>query len=201
MDLSICGSCFWERCTVPNKESVTPCCMDLLGDCLGSGVTACVYKLKTDSPYNSLNVVIKVFNRNVQADENYTEDAFIKEIRSHLLYQQRLSCRDEGILRLNEHIATAVGVCNIHRTIILPYVNGTSLEQWLLPSIHSKHRSIQCSPSLRERNDLITQLIEVTKAIHSIGLYHGDLKSKNVMVISGNSTTWKVVLIDLGESM
>jgi serine/threonine protein kinase len=72
------------------------------------------------------------------------------------------------------------------RCIILEYVDGFTLAEWL-----------STSPSRTQRERVLAQLLEVVEYIHSLQLVHYDLKSSNILITRNGQN---VKLIDFGLS-
>lgn len=72
------------------------------------------------------------------------------------------------------------------RCIIMEYVDGFTLAEWL-----------STSPSRTQRERVLAQLLEVVEYIHSLQLVHHDLKSSNILITRNGQN---VKLIDFGLS-
>ena len=72
------------------------------------------------------------------------------------------------------------------RCIIMEYVDGFTLAEWL-----------STSPSRTQRERVLAQLLEVLEYIHSLQLVHHDLKSSNILITRNGQN---VKLIDFGLS-
>ena len=77
-------------------------------------------------------------------------------------------------------------VPEIGRCIVMEYVDGMTLAQWL-----------STAPSRAQRERVLTQLLEVLDYIHSLQLVHHDLKSSNILVTRNGQN---IKLIDFGLS-
>ena len=77
-------------------------------------------------------------------------------------------------------------VPEIGRCIVMEYVDGMTLAQWL-----------NSSPSRAQRERVLAQLLEVMEYIHSLQLVHNDLKSSNILITRNGQN---VKLIDFGLS-
>ena len=77
-------------------------------------------------------------------------------------------------------------VPEIGRCIVIEYVDGLTLAEW-----------IKTSPSRAQRERVLAQLLEVLEYIHSLQLVHQDLKSSNVLITRNGQN---VKLIDFGLS-
>lgn len=77
-------------------------------------------------------------------------------------------------------------VPEIGRCIVMEYVDGLTLAEW-----------IKTSPSRAQRERVLAQLLEVLEYIHSLQLVHHDLKSSNVLITRNGQN---VKLIDFGMS-
>lgn len=77
-------------------------------------------------------------------------------------------------------------VPEIGRCIVMEYVDGMTLAQWL-----------KSSPSRAQRERVLAQLLEVMEYIHGLQLVHNDLKSSNILITRNGQN---VKLIDFGLS-
>ena len=77
-------------------------------------------------------------------------------------------------------------VPEIGRCIVMEYVDGMTLAQWL-----------KSSPSCAQRERVLAQLLEVMEYIHGLQLVHNDLKSSNILITRNGQN---VKLIDFGLS-
>ena len=77
-------------------------------------------------------------------------------------------------------------VPEIGRCIVMEYVDGMTLAQWL-----------NSSPTRAQRERVLAQLLEVLEYIHSMQLVHHDLKSSNILITRNGQN---VKLIDFGLS-
>ena len=77
-------------------------------------------------------------------------------------------------------------VPTLGRCIVMEYVDGMTLAEWL-----------NTSPSRAMRERVLAQLLEVLEYIHSLQLVHHDLKSSNILIARNGQN---VKLIDFGLS-
>ena len=94
-----------------------------------------------------------------------------------------------GISLSHPHIAEIYSLEDVHdlgRCIVMEYVDGMTLAEWLATSP---------ARALRER--VLMQLLEVLEYIHSLQLVHNDLKSSNILITRNGLN---VKLIDFGLS-
>ena len=77
-------------------------------------------------------------------------------------------------------------VPTLGRCIVMEYVDGMTLAEWL-----------NTSPSRAMRERVLAQLLEVLEYIHSLQLVHHDLKSSNILITRNGQN---VKLIDFGLS-
>ena len=94
-----------------------------------------------------------------------------------------------GILLKHSNIAETYSleeVPEIGRCIVMEYVDGMTLAQWL-----------NSSPSRVQRERVLAQLLEVMEYIHGLQLVHNDLKSSNILITRNGQN---VKLIDFGLS-
>ena len=94
-----------------------------------------------------------------------------------------------GILLNHSNIAETYSleeVPEIGRCIMMEYVDGMTLAQWL-----------NSSPTRAQRERVLAQLLEVMEYIHGLQLVHNDLKSSNILITRNGQN---VKLIDFGLS-
>ena len=94
-----------------------------------------------------------------------------------------------GILLNHSNIAETYSleeVPEIGRCIVMEYVDGMTLAQWL-----------NSSPTRAQRERVLAQLLEVMEYIHGLQLVHNDLKSSNILITRNGLN---VKLIDFGLS-
>lgn len=94
-----------------------------------------------------------------------------------------------GILLNHSNIAETYSleeVPQIGRCIVMEYVDGMTLAQWL-----------NSSPTRAQRERVLAQLLEVMEYIHGLQLVHNDLKSSNILITRNGQN---VKLIDFGLS-
>ena len=94
-----------------------------------------------------------------------------------------------GILLNHSNIAETYSleeVPEIGRCIVMEYVDGMTLAQWL-----------NSSPTRAQRERVLAQLLEVMEYIHGLQLVHNDLKSSNILITRNGQN---VKLIDFGLS-
>ena len=77
-------------------------------------------------------------------------------------------------------------VPELGRCIVMEYVDGMTLAQWL-----------NSSPTRAQRERVLAQLLEVMEYIHGLQLVHNDLKSSNILITRNGQN---VKLIDFGLS-
>lgn len=77
-------------------------------------------------------------------------------------------------------------ISDIGRCIVVEYVDGMTLVEWL-----------RTNPSRAQRERVLAQLLEVLEYIHSLQLVHHDLKSSNILITRNGQN---VKLIDFGLS-
>ena len=77
-------------------------------------------------------------------------------------------------------------VPEIGRCIVMEYVDGMTLAQWL-----------NSSPTRAQRERVLAQLLEAMEYIHGLQLVHNDLKSSNILITRNGQN---VKLIDFGLS-
>ena len=103
-----------------------------------------------------------------------------------LLQQKEFSL---GIALSHPHIAETYSLENVEgcgRCIVMEYVDGTTLAEWLTTN-----------PSKYARQRVMMQLLDALEYIHSLQLVHHDLKSSNILITRNGQN---VKLIDFGLS-
>ena len=103
-----------------------------------------------------------------------------------LLQQKEFSL---GIALSHPHIAETYSLENVEgcgRCIVMEYVDGTTLADWLTTN-----------PSKYARQRVMMQLLDALEYIHSLQLVHHDLKSSNILITRNGQN---VKLIDFGLS-
>ena len=103
-----------------------------------------------------------------------------------LLQQKEFSL---GITLSHPHIAETYSLEEIEdcgRCIVMEYVDGTTLAEWLATN-----------PSHSARQRVMLQLLDALEYIHSLQLVHHDLKSSNILITRNGQN---VKLIDFGLS-
>lgn len=94
-----------------------------------------------------------------------------------------------GVSLSHPHIAETYSLENIEgygRCIVMEYVDGTTLAEWLTTN-----------PSKSARQRVMMQLLDALEYIHSLQLVHHDLKSSNILITRNGQN---VKLIDFGLS-
>ncbi|MCI6856996.1 MAG: Kae1-associated serine/threonine protein kinase [Bacteroidales bacterium] len=111
-----------------------------------------------------------------------------KKVANQTAYMQRLRKELELLTQL-EHplLVTTIGlekVDDIGYCIVMEYVEGTTLKEWLKEE-----------QTRKERRRIAIQLAEAVDYIHSKGIVHRDLKPENIIVTQNGKN---VKLIDFG---
>ena len=111
-----------------------------------------------------------------------------KQVANETAYIQRLRKELELLMQLEHHfVVTTFGlemVEDLGNCIVMEYVEGTTLKEWL----REKH-------TYKDRKRIAIQLGEAVDYIHTKGIVHRDLKPENIIITkNGNS----VKLIDFG---
>ena len=94
-----------------------------------------------------------------------------------------------GISLSHPHIAETYSLENVEgcgRCIVMEYVDGATLAEWL-----------STNPSKAARQRVMMQLLDALEYIHSLQLVHHDLKSSNILITRNGQN---VKLIDFGLS-
>ena len=110
-----------------------------------------------------------------------------QSLTDHLLLQEKEFAF--GVSLSHPHIAETYSLENVEgcgRCIVMEYVDGMTLAEWL-----------STSPSRAQRERVLAQLLEVLEYIHSLQLVHNDLKSSNILITRNGLN---VKLIDFGLS-
>ena len=110
-----------------------------------------------------------------------------QSLTDHLLLQEREFAL--GVSLTHPHIAETYSLEEIEgcgRCIVMEYVDGTTLAEWLTTN-----------PSLSARQRVMMQLLDALEYIHSLQLVHHDLKSSNILITRNGQN---VKLIDFGLS-
>ena len=108
-------------------------------------------------------------------------------LTDHLLLQEKEFAF--GVSLSHPHIAETYSLENVEgcgRCIVMEYVDGTTLAEWLTTN-----------PSKAARQRVMVQLLDALEYIHSLQLVHHDLKSSNVLITRNGLN---VKLIDFGLS-
>ena len=108
-------------------------------------------------------------------------------LTDHLLLQEKEFAF--GVSLNHPHIAETYSLEEVEgcgRCIVMEYVDGMTLAEWL-----------STSPFRAQRERALTQLLEVLEYIHSLQLVHNDLKSSNILITRNGQN---VKLIDFGLS-
>ena len=108
-------------------------------------------------------------------------------LTDHLLLQEKEFAF--GVSLSHPHIAETYSLENIEgygRCIVMEYVDGTTLAEWLTTN-----------PSKAARQRVMMQLLDALEYIHSLQLVHHDLKSSNILITRNGQN---VKLIDFGLS-
>lgn len=110
-----------------------------------------------------------------------------QSLTDHLLLQEKEFAF--GVSLSHPHIAETYSLENIEgygRCIVMEYVDGTTLAEWLTTN-----------PSKAARQRVMMQLLDALEYIHSLQLVHHDLKSSNILITRNGQN---VKLIDFGLS-
>lgn len=110
-----------------------------------------------------------------------------QSLTDHLLLQEKEFAL--GVTLSHPHIAETYSLEEVEgcgRCIVMEYVDGTTLAEWL-----TTH------PSKAARQRVMMQLLDALEYIHSLQLVHHDLKSSNILITRNGQN---VKLIDFGLS-
>ena len=111
-----------------------------------------------------------------------------KQVANETAYIQRLRKELELLMQLEHHfVVSTVGleiVEDLGNCIVMEYVEGTTLKEWL----REKH-------TCKDRKRIAIQLGEAVDYIHTKGIVHRDLKPENIIITKNGNN---VKLIDFG---
>ena len=111
-----------------------------------------------------------------------------KQVANETAYIQRLRKELELLMQLEHHfVVSTVGleiVEDLGNCIVMEYVEGTTLKEWL----REKH-------TCKDRKRIAIQLGEAVDYIHTKGIVHRDLKPENIIITKNCNN---VKLIDFG---
>ena len=110
-----------------------------------------------------------------------------QSLTDHLLLQEKEFAF--GVSLSHPHIAETYSLEEVEgygRCIVMEYVDGTTLAEWLTTN-----------PSKAARQRVMMQLLDALEYIHSLQLVHHDLKSSNILITRNGQN---VKLIDFGLS-
>ena len=110
-----------------------------------------------------------------------------QSLTDHLLMQEKEFAL--GVSLTHPHIAETYSLEEVEgcgRCIVMEYVDGTTLAEWLTTN-----------PSKSARQRVMMQLLDALEYIHSLQLVHHDLKSSNILITRNGQN---VKLIDFGLS-
>ena len=110
-----------------------------------------------------------------------------QSLTDHLLLQEKEFAF--GVSLTHPHIAETYSLEEVKgcgRCIVMEYVDGTTLAEWLTTN-----------PSKAARQRVMMQLLDALEYIHSLQLVHHDLKSSNILITRNGQN---VKLIDFGLS-
>ena len=115
-----------------------------------------------------------------------------REVASEAAYQHRLR-KELEIMMMLQHtgIVSVAGMDRVEglgECIVMEYVDGQTLKQWL-----------QGTTTRRQRRNTAHELAEAVGYIHSKGIVHRDLKPENIM-ITGNGGNVKLVDFGLADT-
>ena len=115
-----------------------------------------------------------------------------KQVANETAYIQRLRKELELLMQLEHHfVVTTVGlemVEDLGNCIVMEYVEGTTLKEWL----REKH-------TYKDRKRIAIQLGEAVDYIHTKGIVHRDLKPENI-IITKNGNNVKLTDFGLADS-
>jgi len=122
---------------------------------------------------------------------NETHKAAIKVLRHdklNSLQQKSMFFSEASNLISLDHpnICSIYGVSEIvnNACIVMDYVDGLSLDKWLMSN----------NASNKQKMSVFRQLLNAVSYLHELSIYHGDLKPQNIII----NAQGHLVLIDLG---
>jgi serine/threonine protein kinase len=125
------------------------------------------------------------------SSRNETHKAAIKILRNDKLnsvQQKTMFFNEASNLMSLDHpnICSIYGVSDVlsHACIVMDYIDGLPLDEWL---------AINKATS-KQRISLFIQLLNAVSYLHELDIYHGDLKPQNIII----NEQGHLVLIDLG---
>lgn len=114
--------------------------------------------------------------------------AIKEEVAGQTIYQQMLRKELELLMQMQSpHVVQASGMEQVEglgMCIVMEYVDGIQLDEWL-----------RKSQDIKSRLRIAEELLEAIAYVHSIGTVHRDLKPENIMVTRNGE---HIKLIDFG---
>lgn len=114
--------------------------------------------------------------------------AIKEEVAGQTIYQQMLRKELELLMQMQSpHVVQASGMEQVERLgmcIVMEYVDGIQLDEWL-----------KKSQDIKSRLRIAEELLEAIVYVHSTGTVHRDLKPENIMVTRNGE---HIKLIDFG---
>ena len=111
-----------------------------------------------------------------------------EEVRDKLVYQEMLRKEFDIMMRLQHpgivQVVNMENVKSLGECIVMEWVDGVTLKEWLAGST-----------TVEQRSHVARQLLEALSYIHSLDIVHRDIKPSNIMITANGKN---VKLIDFG---
>ncbi|KUJ83509.1 serine/threonine protein kinase [Microbulbifer flavimaris] len=113
------------------------------------------------------------------------DDATSATARARIQSEAQLLARlnHSNIVQLYDVLEERDGIA-----LVMEYVEGTTLKQWMR----------EASPSLRDKLSLLIQLCHGLTEAHSLGIIHRDLKPDNILITRGGADGFTAKITDFG---
>ncbi len=147
-----------------------------------------------DSTFTNISLLFSSLHSELRVAQRYGRRFVLKSLpssyRSIPIYEAQLEKEfNISILMNHPNVVQTIGfesVPGLGNTIIMEYVDGFTLNEWL-----------KGNPSEQQRYDVLSQLLDGVSYIHSHQVIHRDLKPRNILVTRNGQ---HVKVIDFGLS-